>query len=85
VQPEWREEFYRRLGAAKVEVDRQLYDAARPTIDKWLSHFVTRFAFGDSAAARREIADDPQLLRAIELMKKGNTQKDLFAVARASR
>jgi carboxyl-terminal processing protease len=85
VRPEWREEFYRRLVAAKVEVDRQLFDAARPTIDKWLSHFVTRFAFGDSAAARREIPDDPQLLRAIELMKKGSTQKDLFAVARASR
>lgn len=85
VQSEWREEFYRRLIAAKVEVDKQLFDAARPTIDKWLSHFVTRFAFGDSAAARREIPDDPQLLRAIELMKKGNTQKDLFAVARASR
>ena len=85
VQPEWREEFYRRLVAAKVDVDKQLFEAARPTIDKWLSHFVTRFAFGDSAAARREIADDPQLLRAIELMKKGNTQKDLFAVARASR
>lgn len=85
VQAEWREEFYRRLTAAKVEVDKQLFDAARPTIDKWLSHFVTRFAFGDSAAARREIPDDPQLLRAIELMKKGNTQKDLFAVARASR
>ena len=85
VQPEWREEFYRRLTAAKVEVDKQLYDAARPTIDKWLTHFVTRFAFGDAAAARREVPDDPQLLRAIELMKKGNTQKDLFAVARASR
>jgi len=85
VQSEWREEFYRRLTAAKVEVDKQLYDAARPTIDKWLVHFVTRFAFGDSAAARREIPEDPQLLRAIELMKKGNTQKDLFAVARASR
>jgi carboxyl-terminal processing protease len=85
VRPEWREEFYRRLVAAKVDVDRQLFDAARPTIDKWLSHFVTRFAFGDSAAARREIPDDPQLLRAIELMKKGSTQKDLFAVARASR
>jgi carboxyl-terminal processing protease len=85
VKSEWREEFYRRLVAAKVEVDKQLFDAARPTIDKWLSHFVTRFAFGDSAAARREIPDDPQLLRAIELMKKGSTQKDLFAVARASR
>lgn len=85
VKPEWREEFYRRLVAAKVDVDKQLFDAARPTIDKWLSHFVTRFAFGDSAAARREIPDDPQLLRAIELMKKGSTQKDLFAVARASR
>jgi carboxyl-terminal processing protease len=85
VRAEWREEFYRRLVAAKVDVDKQLFDAARPTIDKWLSHFVTRFAFGDSSAARREIADDPQLLRAIELMKKGSTQKDLFAVARASR
>ncbi|MGQ0715182.1 MAG: S41 family peptidase [Gemmatimonadaceae bacterium] len=85
VRPEWREEFYRRLVAAKVDVDREMFDAARPTIDKWLSHFVTRFAFSDSAAARREIPDDPQLLRAIELMKKGNTQKDLFAVARASR
>lgn len=85
VRPEWREEFYRRLVAAKVEVDRQLFDAARPTIDKWLSHFVTRFAFGDSAAARREMPDDPQLQRAIELMKKGSTQKDLFAMARASR
>ena len=85
VQPEWREEFYRRLTAAKVEVDKALFDAARPTVDKWLSHFVTRFAFGDSAAARREVPDDPQLLRALELMKKGNTQKDLFAVARASR
>ena len=85
VRPEWRDEFYRRLVAAKVEVDRQMFDAARPTIDKWLSHFVTRFAFGDSAAARREIPEDPQLLKAIELMKKGSTQKDLFAMARASR
>jgi carboxyl-terminal processing protease len=85
VRPEWREEFYRRLVAAKVDVDKALFDAARPTIDKWLSHFVTRFAFGDAAAARREIPDDPQLLRAIELMKKGSTQKDLFATARASR
>jgi carboxyl-terminal processing protease len=85
VRAEWREEFYRRLVAAKVDVDKQLFDAARPTIDKWLSHFVTRFAFGDSAAARREIPDDPQLQRAIELMKKGSTQKDLFAMARASR
>jgi carboxyl-terminal processing protease len=85
VRPEWREEFYKRLVAAKVEVDKELFDAARPTIDKWLSHFVTRFAFGDAAAARREIPDDPQLLRAIELMKKGSTQKDLFATARASR
>ena len=48
VRAEWREEFYRRLVASKVEVDKQLFDAARPTIDKWLSHFVTRFAFGDA-------------------------------------
>jgi carboxyl-terminal processing protease len=85
IRPEWREEFYRRLVAADVDVKKEMFDAARPTVDKWLAHFVTRFAFGDSAAARREIPEDPQLLRAIELMKKGSTQKDLFAMARASR
>lgn len=81
--PAWREEFYRRLEAGKVNANREQYDAAAPLVDRWISSQVGRFAFGDSTEFRRSVPRDPQLLRAIELMKKGQTQKDLFAMAQA--
>jgi carboxyl-terminal processing protease len=85
VQPEWREELYRRLQAAKVTVDRKQYDAAAPLVNRWISQQVARLAFGDSTAFRRGIPDDPQLRKAMELLGKGQTQKDLFSLAQASR
>jgi hypothetical protein len=30
------------------------------------------------------VPDDPQLVKAIEMLKKGQTQKDLFAMSQAS-
>jgi hypothetical protein len=42
---------------------------------------VARVAFGDSTARRRSLDDDLQLQKAIEILKKGQTQKDLFAIA----
>ncbi len=83
VKPEWREELYRRLEAAKVQVDRKQYDAATPVVNRWLSQQVGRLAFGDSTAFRRGVRDDPQLRKALEILRKGPTQKDLFSVARA--
>src|SRR5919202_688844 len=84
VKPEWREELYRRLTQAKVTVDKKQYDAAAPMVNRWISQQVARLAFGDSTAFRRQIPDDPQMTRALELLKKGQTQKDLFALAQAS-
>jgi carboxyl-terminal processing protease len=84
VRPEWREELYRRLVAAKIPVDKKQYDAAAPLVNRWLSNQVARIAFGDSTAFRREIPEDPQLVKAIELLKKGQSQRDLFALAQAS-
>jgi carboxyl-terminal processing protease len=83
-RPEWREEFYRRLTAAGVTVDKALYDAAAPLVDRWLSNQTARFAFGDSTAFRRTIPEDPQITRAIDLLNKGQTQQDLFALAQAT-
>ena len=83
VKPEWREEFYKRLQQASVPVDRKQYDAASPLVDRWLSGQVARLAFGDSAAFRRGISYDPQLLKATDLLKHGQTQKDLFSLAQA--
>jgi carboxyl-terminal processing protease len=84
VKPEWREELYRRLTQANVPVDKKQYDAAAPLVNRWISQQVARLAFGDSTSFRRGIPDDPQMKRALELLKKGQTQKDLFALAQAN-
>ena len=83
-RPEWRDEFYRRLTAAGVTVDKALFDAAAPMVDRWLSNQTARFAYGDSTAFPPAIPDDPQMSRALELLSKGQTQKDLFAMAQAT-
>jgi len=83
VKPEWRDEFYKRLAADKILTDRKQYDAATPLVNRWLSQQVARLAFGDSTAFRRTIPDDPQLKKALEVLRKGQTQRDLFSIARA--
>ena len=56
VTPAWRDEFYKRLEAAKIVTDRKQYDAATPLVNRWLSQQVARLAFGDSTAFRRTIS-----------------------------
>ena len=84
VQPAWRDEVYRRLQAAGVTVDRAQYDAGRAYIDRVIEERVAKVAYGDSAVFRHNIDDDVQLRRAIELLERGATQRDLFAIAQRS-
>src|SRR6476646_3031326 len=81
VPPTWREEFYRRLQAKGVAVDRSLYEQAGSEIDRRLGNTVARLAFGDSTAKRRSVVDDNQLGHALDVIKQSNSQKDLFNVA----
>jgi carboxyl-terminal processing protease len=76
-----REEFYNRLVAQGVKVDKAQFEAGGSEIDRLLGSSIARIAFGDSTAKRRDIADDSQLRRSLELLKQGSTQRDLFAVA----
>ncbi|MNC98310.1 hypothetical protein D3C83_162280 [compost metagenome] len=39
---------------------------------------------GDSAAKRRELGIDAPLRKAIDMMNKGQTQKELFSLAQAT-
>jgi carboxyl-terminal processing protease len=84
VKPEWRDEFLRRLEKAGVTVDRKQWNAGATFVDRLLEQRVSRLAFGDSTAKRREISDDAQLERALDLFKKGQTQKDLLTLAQAA-
>jgi carboxyl-terminal processing protease len=81
VQPAWRDEFYRRMQASGVTIDKQQYDSAAPYIDRLIEIRVARVAFGDSTATKRGFRDDAQLQKALEVLRRGQTQKDLFVIA----
>jgi carboxyl-terminal processing protease len=81
----WRDELYRRYQAKGIEVDRTQFNNAARAIDRELEIRVARLAFGDSLARRRTVDEDPQLLKALELLRRGNTQQDLFALVTAKR
>ncbi len=84
VRPEWRGEFYRRLVAAGVEVDRRQFDAATPLVDRELGTQVARLAFGDSTTFRRMLPNDPQMGQVLEMLRRSSTQRELFALAQAA-
>ena len=76
----WRDELFERLQAADVPVTREQFDAARPLIDRMLEQRVASLAFGDSAAFRRMAPRDAHVRAAVELLRQGRTQQDLFAI-----
>lgn len=81
VRPEWRAEYLRRLRAGGVPVDSALYEQATPWINRLMADRVAKTAFGDSAVARRRMADDTQLQRAAQILRKAGSQRDAFVAA----
>ena len=83
VSQAWRDELYRRLVSDTVRIDRAVYDAGVGYVDRLLENRIARVAYGDTTALRHQLKDDPQLRRAMELMRKGTTQREIFAAAAA--
>ena len=81
VNPAWREELYRKLVADTVKIDKAVFDAGGEDIDRALEDRVAKVAFGDTAVKRHQLHDDNQLRKAIELLRKSTTQKEVFAAA----
>ncbi len=81
VTQEMRDEFYDKLQKKGVAVDRKDWDAAQGYVTRLIDIRISRLAFGDSTAKRREVSDDNQLVKALELLRKGQSQRDLFALA----
>ncbi len=81
VTPEMRNEVLRRLRAKGVELSDGTVAGARQLIDQQLAYEVERYVFGREAESRRRIADDPQVLRATDLLRQSRTTGDLFRLA----
>lgn len=81
VQAAWINEFYNRLQTKGVTVDRKTYDGASRYVSRILEQRITHYAFGDSTAKRRDLQYDAPLRRAIDLMNRANSQRDLFTEA----
>jgi len=75
VQPAWLNEFYTRLQAKGVTVDRKTYDGATRYVSRLLDQRVAHYAMGDSAAKRRDLPYDAPLRKAIDLLDKGGSQR----------
>jgi hypothetical protein len=61
-----------------VKVEKEQWEAGGSEIDRLLSASIARISFGDSTAKRRDVMDDAQLRRSLELLRNGPTQRALF-------
>lgn len=84
VLPAWREELRRRLQAHDVSVDPQQWNSGGRWVARQLDFAITRYAFGDSTWVRRDLQNDPELRKALEMMTRGQTQKELFSLAQSA-
>lgn len=80
----WRDQVYQRLVADTVKIDKAVWDAGATDVDRAIDARVAKVAFGDTLVLRRGLKDDNQLRRAMELMRKGTTQREIFAAAAAA-
>jgi carboxyl-terminal processing protease len=81
ITAEMRDNLYQRLTKHGVVLDRKDYDAGSRYIDRTIDSKISEFAFGDSTAKRRDVAEDSQLMKAIDILKRGSTTKELLALA----
>ncbi|MEJ2546664.1 MAG: S41 family peptidase [Gemmatimonadota bacterium] len=79
VSPEMRDEFYRLLQSEGIEIDPALYRDVQPLVDRTLAAQLANSAFGEAERLRRSQAGDPQVARAVELLREAATTADLFS------
>jgi carboxyl-terminal processing protease len=81
ITPEMRNELFQRFVKRGVTIDRKDYDANEAYVNRMLDLRISPLAFGDSTAKRRSLKEDTQLVKALELLRRGTNTKDLLALA----
>ncbi|HEX8360155.1 MAG TPA: S41 family peptidase [Longimicrobium sp.] len=79
VAPEWREALFARLAARGVPVDRAVWTAGLPLIDRLIADRVTSLALGEEASFLLTVPRDAQLQAALRVLRGARTQRDALA------
>ena len=86
ITPAIRDAFYNFIVQERgVEVDRDLFDDAAGWIDWELGIRIAQSAFGEEASLKRTLRRQPQVTKAIALLRQTDTPQDLFALAASER
>lgn len=83
VTPEMRTGLYQRMQRRGVDVDRAVFDAASPLVDRVLGVEIARYVLGGDAEFRRSVREDATIQAALELMAGTDSQADLLERAGA--
>ncbi|HET7630794.1 MAG TPA: S41 family peptidase [Gemmatimonadaceae bacterium] len=81
----WRRHLMDRLAAEKVVIAPKFTTVADSILSEQLAVRVVSKAFGDGEAKRLTLADDRQLVTALDLLGKATSQQQLFAAATADK
>jgi carboxyl-terminal processing protease len=79
VPPSWGDTLYREFNRRGINVDRGVFDAGATLVTRLLDRRLASLAHGDSVVVRHALPYDPQLRRAIDLLRGARTTAALFA------
>jgi carboxyl-terminal processing protease len=81
VTPQMREELWRRMAARGVAMDRAVYDAAAPLVDRLLVYEIARFVFGPDAEFARRARYDEAVRTAVQIASGARSQEEVLTRA----
>ena len=76
-----RDQVRQRLAAKGVRMADSTFRAGGNLLDQQLSYEIARYRFGPAAERRRRVGDDPQIVRAAELLRQAATPGALLGLA----
>jgi hypothetical protein len=85
VTEEMRNQVFERLQQVGVELPRPTFDNASGYVDEQLGYEIARTLFGPLAEARRRAFSDHQMLTAVRLLRRAETQEDALTIATLER
>lgn len=79
VTPAWREAFYQRLSARGAPIDRAVWNAGTPLVDRLIADRITGLALGEEASFLLTVPRDNQLQAALGVLRGARTQREALA------